>query len=170
MEHCPFSLISPKNVLHEALLKDYSSAWCGRQLKISGSISVPVCPGWPCFWGILTGHSSSLTPASHRAAGSLQDTLTSGPGPHSGSLPSTEPPNPSSPSFSYAECEVSLVEHAFSSRNILTFHIQKTIKNPLNSHLLQLELVARASSSILSFHYMCNGCAFSIMTLYCFRN
>ena len=45
------------------------------------------------------------------------------------------------------EYEASLVECAFSSWNILSFHILKTIKNPLKSPLVQAELDARTSSS-----------------------
>ena len=161
MKQCPFSLISLKNILHETLLRGYHSAWCGRQLKISRSVCVLVCPGWFCFWGVFTGPSSSLTPASHRWMGPSLDTLTSAPGSHFGSLPFTEPLNSSSPLFPYTEYEASLVECAFSSRNILTFHILKTIKNPLKSPLLQPELAARTSSSaclsitcIIAVHFL----------------
>ena len=169
MKQCPFSLISLKNILHETLLRGYHSAWCGRQLKISRSVCVLVCPGWFCFWGVLTGHSSSLTPASHRWMGPSLDTLTSAPGSHFVSLPFTKPLNSPSSLFRYTEYEASLVECAFSSRNILTFHILKTIKNPLKSPLLQAELAARTSSSA----YLSITCIIAVhflQWLYCFCN
>lgn len=44
------------------------------------------------------------------------------------------------------------MEHAFSSRNILTFHIHKTMKNPLQSHLFQLEQPEPIRSFVFPLH------------------
>ena len=165
MKHCPFSLISPKNILHEALLRGYCCAWCGRQLKISRSVCVLVCPGWSCFWGVLTGHPPSLAPASHGWLGPSLDTLTSVPGVPLCVL-----------TFHWAThifksfvflygvwglpCGMCFFQLEYPELSYPKDHQEPFKKSPRPGWIRRQNQLF-----CLSFHYLCNGCAFSIMTL-----